>query len=96
MFRLRITRALSWVQCYAGDHKVGRYGNEYLAIRVMGVSTLLLKNVIVRFHQQRYFKRRDFSLPSGHSNSILFPVISMIREVWVAYIFSNILCAVSS
>ena len=35
------------------------------------------KTCVVRFHQQRYFKRRDFSLPSGHSNSILFPVISM-------------------
>ena len=45
MFRLRITTALSWILCYAGDHKVGRYGNECLAIRVMGVSTLLLKHV---------------------------------------------------
>ena len=53
------------------------------------------KTYVVRFHQQRYFKRRDFSLPSGHKNSILFPVISMIREVWVTYIFSNILWAVS-
>ena len=53
------------------------------------------KTCVVRFHQQRYFKRRDFSLPSDHSNSILFPVISMIREVWVTYIFPNILCAVS-
>ena len=55
------------------------------------------KTCVVRFHQQRYFKRiRDFSLPSGHSNSILFPAISMIREAWVTYIFPNILCAVSS
>ena len=54
------------------------------------------KTCVVRFHQQRYFKIRDFSLPFGHSNSILFPVISMIRGVWVAYIFPNILCAVSS
>ena len=55
------------------------------------------KTCVVRFHQQtlRYFKRRDFSLPSGHGNSMLFPVISMIREVWVAYIFPSILCAVS-
>ena len=61
--------------------------NEFLAILVIGDSTLLLK---------RYFKRRDFSLLSGHSNSILFPVITMIREVWVTYIFPNILRAVSS
>ena len=69
---------------------------EFLAILVMGDSTLLFKTCVVRFHQQRCFKRRDFSLPSGHSNSILFPVISMIREVWVTNIFPNILCVVSS
>ena len=55
--------------------------NEFFCNSGHGRFFTSFKSCVARFHQQRYFKRRDFSLPSGHSNSILFPVISMIREV---------------
>ena len=48
MFRLRITRALSWV---------GRLvDNEFLAILVMGDSTLLLKHVLLGFINKTILK----------------------------------------
>ena len=46
---------------------------------------------IVWLNQHSYFTRKDFSLPSSHSNFILFPVIRTDTRN-MGSIFPNILC----
>ena len=58
----------------------------------MGDSTLLLGMWIVRFHQHRYFKRRDFSLPSTHNNSILFRILLHKRYLQGRYDSNLLVC----